>query len=115
LRICQFDPIADALELPDHSGGAVSLGLLAYGRASFLVMDSLVQNLPDQAAKPVGNHSDGLLVPEARHIPAIEDLEDASLISNCGIGRLIENARRRGLKQYDKYSSGADLKYLFED
>jgi hypothetical protein len=23
--------------------------------------------------------------------------------------------RRRGLKQYDKYSSGADLKYLFED
>jgi hypothetical protein len=22
---------------------------------------------------------------------------------------------RRGLKQYDKYSSGADLEYLFED
>jgi TolB protein len=25
LRICQFDPIADALELPDHSGRPVSL------------------------------------------------------------------------------------------
>jgi hypothetical protein len=85
-RICQFDPVPDAVQLPDHSGGAVSLGLLAYGRVSLLVMDSLVPNLPDQAAKPDGNHSDGLLLPQARHIPAIENLEDAFLIAKCGIG-----------------------------
>src|SRR4029453_18807268 len=33
----QFDPIAEASELPDHSGRPVSLRLLAQGWASFLV------------------------------------------------------------------------------
>jgi hypothetical protein len=51
-----------------------------------------VQNLPDQAAKPVTNYSDGLLVAEARHIPAIKDLEDATPVLNRGISRLIEKA-----------------------
>jgi hypothetical protein len=51
-----------------------------------------VQDLPDQAAKPMGNHSDGLIVPQARHIAAIEDLEDASFSLHRGLGRLIEKA-----------------------
>jgi hypothetical protein len=66
--------------------------LLAYVWASFLLTNSLVQNLPDQAAKPVSNHSDGLLVPEARHIPTIKNLDDAALVFNRGIGSLIEKA-----------------------
>src|SRR5262245_37284578 len=35
-----------------------------------------MQDLPDQAAQPVGNHADRLVVPEPRDIAAIEDLED---------------------------------------
>jgi hypothetical protein len=62
LRNGQFDPIAEALEFSDHSGRPVSLGLLADCWASFLVPDAVVQNLPDQAAKPVGDHADRLVV-----------------------------------------------------
>src|SRR4029453_14565292 len=70
----QFDPIAEASELPDHSGRPVSLRLLAQGWASFLVPDALVQDHPDQAAQPVGDQADRLRVPEPRHIAAIEEL-----------------------------------------
>ena len=51
-----------------------------------------MQDLPDQAAKPMGNHSDGLIVPQARHIAAIADLEDASFAPERRVGGLIENA-----------------------
>jgi hypothetical protein len=51
-----------------------------------------VQNLPDQSAKPVSNYSNRLIVPQARYIPAIEDLEDASFIFNRSVGSLIEDA-----------------------
>ena len=92
LSVGRFDPIAETLELFDHSGRSISLGLLTDRWTSFLVANSLVQNLPDQAAKPVGNHADRLIVPEARHIPTIEDLEEASFVFDRGIGRLIEDA-----------------------
>src|SRR5215472_10096488 len=45
--------------------------------ASFLERESLVQNLPDQAAKPVGNHAGRLMVPEAQPIASIEYRENA--------------------------------------
>jgi hypothetical protein len=56
----------------------VSLGLLAQGWASFLVPDALMQDLPDQAAQPVGNHADRLGVPEPRDLAAIEDASSPS-------------------------------------
>src|SRR6266702_3629552 len=88
----QFDPVAERSELLNHSCRPPSLGLLANRRASFFVTDSLVQNLPDQSAKPVSNYSDRLIVPQARYVPAIEDLEDASFIFNRSVGSLIEDA-----------------------
>src|SRR4029453_10420243 len=60
--------------------------------ASFLVPDALMQDLPDQAAQPVGNHADRLGVPEARDIAAIEDLEDRPFRFPRGVGRLVEQA-----------------------
>jgi hypothetical protein len=47
LRIRCFDPIAEASELPDHSRGALLLGLFGDGRAPFFVTDALVQDQPD--------------------------------------------------------------------
>ena len=51
-----------------------------------------MQNHPDEAAKPVSHHADGLIVPQASHMPAVEDLEYASFVFNRRVGRLIENA-----------------------
>jgi hypothetical protein len=90
LRIRRFDPIAEASELPDHSGGALLLGLFGDGWAPFFVTNSLVQDQPNQPALSLGNGPDGLFVPETRYRAAIHDLEDASFGSNCGVGRLIE-------------------------
>ena len=87
-----MDAIAEISELSDHSGRPALLGPPGNGWASFFVTDSLVQDLPDQAAKPMGNHSDRLIMPQPRHIAAIEDFEDASFLLDRGVGGLIENA-----------------------
>jgi hypothetical protein len=66
LRIRRFDPIAEASELPDHSRGALLLGLFGDGWAPFFVTNSLVQDQPDQPALSMGNGPDGLVVSSAR-------------------------------------------------
>jgi len=43
----QFDTVAEATELTDHSGRAPLLGFLTDRWAAFLVMHSFMQNLPD--------------------------------------------------------------------
>ena len=93
LRIRQFDPITETSEIPDHPGSPVLLGLFVDFWTSFLVMDSLVQNLPDQTAKPMSYYSDRLVVSQAGYIAAIEDLEDASFVLHRRVGRLIEDRR----------------------
>src|SRR6266496_1892684 len=60
LRTQQFDAVAEASEFPDHSRSARLLRLFADSRATFFVTESLVQNLPDQTTRPMGNGSDGL-------------------------------------------------------
>jgi hypothetical protein len=59
--------ITETTKLPNHSCSAASLRFLAYGRASFLVTDPLVQNDPNQSTKPMRDCSDGLPVSQARH------------------------------------------------
>jgi hypothetical protein len=73
LRIRGFDPIAEASELPDHSRGALLLGLFGDGWAPFFVTDSLVQDQPDEPALPMGDGPDGLIVSQARDRAAIHD------------------------------------------
>jgi hypothetical protein len=92
LRIRKFDPIAESSEFADYSCRPALLGLFANRRAPFLVTEPLLQHPPDQAAKPMGNHSDRLVMPQARHIAAIENLEDASFVLDRRVGRLVENA-----------------------
>ena len=83
-----------------HTGKMMRIGC---GRSSscplmtqslgFLPRTSLATCAATQGRKSfTPEHSDGLLVPEARHIPAIKDLEDAALVFNRGIGSLIEKA-----------------------
>jgi hypothetical protein len=86
-------PANRASELPDHSCHALLLRRFANRGAPFLVGDSLVQNLPDQATKAMGNHPDRLMVPHARHIAVIRDGEDAPLVLERSVSRLIEKAR----------------------
>ena len=81
----------DKLGTDGKSGVGVYLPL-AYCGASFLVTDFLVQNLPDQPTKPMGNRPDSLIVSEARHQTAIHHLEDTSLGFHRRVGSLVENA-----------------------
>ncbi len=83
--------IAQATKLSNHSCRAASLGFLAYGRASFLVTDPLVQNDPNQSTKPMGDCSDGLPVSQAWDQPTVHDLEDASFVLDRGVSRLIKD------------------------
>src|SRR5215472_11572367 len=92
LRIRQFDLIAETPEFPDHSCRSAQLGFLANRWATLLVADSLVQDLPDQTAEPMGNHSDGLIMPQTRHIATMENFEDAPFVLDRRVGGLIENA-----------------------
>ena len=78
--------------MPDHPGRTLSLGSFANVRAAFLIMDALVEDLPNQATKPMGNHGDCLLMAHARYIAAVEDLKDASVPLGGGQSSLIEKA-----------------------
>ena len=91
MRRAQFDSVTKPAEFVDHSSGTLLLGRFLDLWASFLVPDSSVQYLPDQAAKFVSNYSNGLIVPQTRHIAAIENLEDTSFVFDRCIGSLIQN------------------------
>ncbi len=62
LRIRGLDPIAKTSELSDHSRRAPLFRLFGDGWAAFFVMNSLVQDQPDQPALSMGNGPDGLVV-----------------------------------------------------
>jgi hypothetical protein len=56
----RLDAIAKASELPDHSRGAILLGLFGDGWAPFLVTNPLVQDQPNQPALSTGDGPNGL-------------------------------------------------------
>jgi hypothetical protein len=56
------DSVTKPTQLSDHFSGTLLLGGFADLRAWFFVADSSVQDLPDQAAKFVGNYCNGLIV-----------------------------------------------------
>src|SRR5215469_11978496 len=84
-RVGCFDPIAEASELPKHSGSALLLGLFGHGRATFLITDPLVQDQPDQPTLSMGNRSDSLIMSQVGDRAAIHDFEDASLGPGSGV------------------------------
>jgi hypothetical protein len=92
LRIYQFDSIAEASELSDHFRSPGLLVLFADSGATFIVMNSLVEDLPDETTLPMGNRPDSLFVSEARYCTTIDNLKDSSFSLDCGVGSLIENA-----------------------
>jgi hypothetical protein len=51
-----------------------------------------MQNDPDQVTKSMGDRPDGLIMPEARHESAIDNLENGPFRLDGRIGGLIENA-----------------------
>jgi len=78
LRLWCFDPIAEASELPDHSGRTPLLGLFGDRGAPFFVADALMQDQPDQATLPMGDGPDCLVMSQARDRTPIHNLKDAS-------------------------------------
>jgi len=75
----------------DHFSGALLLGRFADLWTSFLVANSLVQYLPDQTTKSVGDYSNGLIMSQTRHTAVVDNFEDASLEFGRCIGSLIQN------------------------
>jgi hypothetical protein len=51
-----------------------------------------MENDPDEAAKPMGNGPDGLIMSQKRYQSAIENFENGSFRLGCGVGSLIQNA-----------------------
>src|SRR5215467_6624320 len=47
-----------------------------------------MKNVPDEAAKPMGNGPDGLIVSQARYQSAIDNLENGSFRLGRGVGSL---------------------------
>ena len=92
LRIRRFDPVAKLSELPDHLPSTPLLRFFGDRWAPFFVTNSLMQDEPDQSTLSMSNGPDGLIVSQARHQSAIDDLENGSFRLGCGVGTLIENA-----------------------
>ena len=92
MRRGRFDSVAKPAECLDHFSSALLLGRFLDAWASFLISDSPVQHLPDQAAKFVSNYSDGLIVAHARHVAAIESLEACSGSEYIGLGSSIASS-----------------------
>ena len=67
MRICGFNSVAEASELPDHLGCAALLRLFGNHRTAFLVTNSLMKDLPDNEALPMRNRPDSLFMSEARY------------------------------------------------
>ena len=87
-----FDSIAKVPKFADHSISAMSSCLCTHRGTSLFVTHTAMENDPDEAAKPMGNGPDGLIVSQARYQSAIDDLENGSFRLGCGVGSLIENA-----------------------
>ena len=60
-----MDPIPESAQFSDHFSSAPLLARFIDVRASFLVADSKVQYLPDQATQFVGSYSNGLIVSQS--------------------------------------------------
>src|ERR1017187_5608633 len=82
--------IAELLEFLDHSGSARTLGLGTDRRTAFLVVDSLMQNLPKHSAKSMGYGSDCLFVSQARQQPAKRHVKYASFDLDRRLSSLIQ-------------------------
>ncbi len=92
LRICGFNSIAEATELPDHLGSAPLPRLIGNRRAAFFVTNSVVEDLPDEETLRMRNRPDSLFMSEARYHTTIDNLKDSSFSLDCRVGILIENA-----------------------
>ena len=51
-----------------------------------------MQNHPDQSAELMGDSPDGLIVPQARQQPPVQDLEDTAFEFDRRVGTLAEEA-----------------------
>ena len=110
-RSDEFNAVAEAAQFADHSLRSALCGLLADRGAPFLVTDTLVQNLPEQATKAMGKDADGLVVTQARDITAVEKSEDATLEFGGGIGGLIKNAPHMAVA-FGRPTAGVDSRAL---
>ncbi len=86
-RRYELDSVAEASELADHVRRARAKALFGDCGTTFLVDDTLAQNLPDQSTETVSNRPDGLEVPETRDQTAVHKLKDTALCFDRRIGR----------------------------
>jgi hypothetical protein len=91
-----FDPIAEASELPDHSGCPVSLRLLAQGWAPFLVPDALGAGSSRSGGTAGGRSGRSSEGARAGAQSSERGARRGSVGFHRGSGRLVEQAPLRG-------------------
>ena len=97
LRRRNLHTISQSTELPDQPASAFPDSFRVGSTASFLVLDVVMENLPDQAAQPVGHGPYGhiVLFGIAATNAAVVCLEYRALSLDGRIGRLVENPAHR--------------------
>src|SRR5688500_10700937 len=91
-RRCVLHAVPELSEVPAHLGRATLCAQSGDGRATFLIRNALVQNLPDQTTETMGDGANRLCVPEPRHQPSIDKLEDTAFRFHRGVGGLIQHS-----------------------
>jgi hypothetical protein len=84
--------VAETSPFADHLARSHLLRFGGDRRSALLVPNALVQDLPDQAARPVRDGADRLRMSEAWDDSPIHDGEDRALRLHRGVGGLIQDA-----------------------
>jgi hypothetical protein len=88
----ELNPIAKASKIPDHLSGTLLLPLASDSRTTLLILNALVENLPNQSAQPMRDRADGLSKTQSRHQSLKHQLKNTAFGLHSSIGRLIEYA-----------------------
>jgi hypothetical protein len=84
--------ISKASQISDHLSGPLLFSFASNSGATLLVLNALVENLPNQSTHPMRDRADGLCKTQPRHQSVKYQLKNTAFGLHGSIGRLIENA-----------------------
>jgi hypothetical protein len=84
--------VAEAAKVSDQPVGTLADCLRVESLAVLFVCHTLVEDLPCDAAKPMGHRPDGFAVPAPRRQSSIQNLKHAAFGFHGRVGSLIQNA-----------------------
>ena len=84
--------VAEIAKGAGQSAGSFADGLRVGTIAALFISDTLMQDLPGDPAKPMGDSPDCFEVSDSSGQAAVESLIETAFDLDRGVGRLIENA-----------------------